>query len=83
MANHARRGYKSSKTEGREEMFVATKDKVLPTAMIGSFPKPVWFTENLHGRPFKVAMSDSKYREQYLDTVRCYLSEQEQAGLDI
>jgi len=64
-------------------MFVATKDRILPTAMIGSFPKPDWFTENLNGRPFKVAMSDSKYREQYLDAVRCYLSEQEQAGLDI
>ncbi len=64
-------------------MFVATKDKILPTAMIGSFPKPAWFTENLNGRPFKVAMSDSLYREQYLDAVRCYLSEQEQAGLDI
>ena len=64
-------------------MFVATKDKILPTAMIGSFPKPEWFTENLNGRAFTVAMSDSQYREQYLDAVRCYLSEQEQAGLDI
>jgi 5-methyltetrahydropteroyltriglutamate--homocysteine methyltransferase len=64
-------------------MFVGTKDKILPTSMIGSFPKPTWFTENLNGRPFKVAMSDSKYREQYLDTVRCYIGEQEQAGLDI
>ena len=64
-------------------MFVATRDKILPTAMIGSFPRPAWFNENLNGRPFKVAMSDSKYREQYHDAVRCYLSEQEQAGLDI
>ena len=64
-------------------MFVATKDKILPTAMVGSFPKPSWFTQNLHGRPFKVAMSDSTYREQYLDAVACYISEQERAGLDI
>ncbi len=55
-------------------MFVATRDKILPTAMIGSFPRPAWFNENLNGRPFKVAMSDSKYREQYHDAVRCYLS---------
>ena len=40
-------------------MFVATKDKVLPTAMVGSFPKPSWFNQNLQGRPFKVAMGDS------------------------
>ena len=64
-------------------MFNATKDKKLPTAMVGSFPKPTWFTESLHGRPFKVAMGDSLYREQYIDAVACYMNEQEQAGLDI
>ncbi len=64
-------------------MFNATKDKKLPTAMVGSFPKPTWFTESLRGRPFKVAMGDSLYREQYIDAVACYMNEQEQAGLDI
>ena len=64
-------------------MFNATKEKKLPTAMVGSFPKPTWFTESLHGRPFKVAMGDSLYREQYIDAVACYMNEQEQAGLDI
>ncbi len=64
-------------------MFVATKDKIMPTAMVGSFPKPSWFNQNLYGRPFKVAMGDSLYREQYLDAVACYISEQERAGLDI
>ena len=64
-------------------MFNATKDKKLPTAMIGSFPRPSWFTESLRGRPFKVALGDSLYREQYMDAVACYLNEQERAGLDI
>lgn len=64
-------------------MFNATQDKKLPTAMVGSFPKPTWFTESLRGRPFKVAMGDSLYREQYIDAVACYMNEQEQAGLDI
>ncbi len=64
-------------------MFHATQDKKLPTAMVGSFPKPTWFTESLRGRPFKVAMGDSLYREQYIDAVACYMNEQEQAGLDI
>ena len=64
-------------------MFNATKDKKLPTAMVGSFPKPTWFTESLRGRPFKVALGDSLYREQYIDAVACYMNEQEQAGLDI
>ena len=64
-------------------MFVATKDKIMPTAMVGSFPKPSWFNQNLYGRPFKVAMGDSLYREQYLDAVACYINEQERCGLDI
>jgi len=64
-------------------MLVATKNKILPTAMVGSFPKPSWFNQNLHGRPFTVAMGDSQYREQYLDSVACYVNEQERAGLDI
>lgn len=64
-------------------MFNATKDKILPTAMVGSFPRPSWFTESLRGRPFKVALGDSLYREQYMDAVACYINEQERAGLDI
>ena len=64
-------------------MLKATADMPLATAMVGSFPKPSWFTQNLNGRPFTVAMGDSQYREQYLDSVACYISEQERAGLDI
>ena len=64
-------------------MLNATKDKKLATAMVGSFPRPSWFTESLHGRPFKVALGDSLYREQYMDAVACYINEQERAGLDI
>ena len=64
-------------------MLNASKDKKLVTAMVGSFPRPSWFIESLRGRPFKVALGDSLYREQYLDTVACYLNEQERAGLDI
>src|SRR6185436_15605203 len=69
--------------ERRIAMFVATKDRILPTAMVGSFPRPSWFTESLRGRPFKVALGDSLYREQYTDAVACYINEQERAGLDI
>ncbi|MFZ1122164.1 MAG: cobalamin-independent methionine synthase II family protein [Candidatus Binataceae bacterium] len=64
-------------------MLNATRDKKLATAMVGSFPKPAWFTESLRGRPFKIAMGDSLYREQYVDAVACYVNEQERAGLDI
>ena len=64
-------------------MLNATKDMVLATAMVGSFPKPGWFTESLRGRPFKVAMGDSLYREQYRNAVTSPMNEQRQAGLDI
>ena len=64
-------------------MLNGTRDKKLATAMVGSFPKPAWFSESLRGRPFKIAMGDSLYREQYVDAVACYVNEQERAGLDI
>lgn len=64
-------------------MFNATRGLSLPTAMVGSFPRPSWYTESLRGRPLKVALGDSLYREQYTDAVACYVNEQERAGLDI
>lgn len=64
-------------------MLKATKDKLLPTAIIGSVPRPSWYTENLHGRSFTEAMGDSTYREQYLDAIQCQIGAQERAGLDI
>ncbi|MDE0539363.1 MAG: cobalamin-independent methionine synthase II family protein [Rhodospirillales bacterium] len=64
-------------------MLTATKDIVMPTTIIGSLPRPSWYTENLAGRTFLHAMLDSRYREQYTDAVSVYLREQETAGLDI
>ena len=64
-------------------MLTVTRDVVLPTTITGSYPKPHWYTENLDGRPFKLAMGDTKYREQYLDAVAAIIGEQSTAGLDI
>ena len=64
-------------------MFTATRDKILPTAIVGSYPRPQWYGENLRGRPFKVAMTDAIFREQYVDAVGAILRDQERAGLDI
>jgi 5-methyltetrahydropteroyltriglutamate--homocysteine methyltransferase len=61
----------------------ATRDLVLPTTITGSYPRPAWFTEGLHRRPFKDALGDSVFREQYLDAVSCLVGEQVRAGLDI
>src|ERR687897_3937066 len=64
-------------------MLVATKDKVLPTTVVGSLPRPSWYTENLGTRSFLDAMVISRFREQYVDTLSVYLGEQEVAGLDM
>ena len=64
-------------------MLKVTKDMVVPTTMTGSYPKPTWYNQNLHGRAFKTAMGDSQFREQYLDAVATIINDQELAGLDI
>lgn len=64
-------------------MLKTTKDIVLPTTVIGSLPRPAWYTANLGQQTFLQAMVNSKYREQYEDAVSVYLRDQETAGLDI
>jgi methionine synthase II (cobalamin-independent) len=64
-------------------MLNATRDLVLPTTITGSYPRPGWFTEGLHRRPFKDALGDSVFREQYLHAVSCVIGEQVRARLDI
>ena len=64
-------------------MLKATKGKILPTAIIGSLPRPSWYTENLGTRSFVDAMASNKFREQYVDALACYLRDQEVAGLDV
>jgi len=64
-------------------MFKATAGKSLPTTIIGSLPRPSWYTENLGTRSFLEAMVNSRFREQYTDALSVYLREQEIAGLDI
>ena len=64
-------------------MYTATAGVKLPTTIIGSLPRPGWYTQNLGSRDFRDAMVDRTYREQYLDAVAVYMRDQEVAGLDI
>src|SRR5438874_7038749 len=64
-------------------MYTATAGVVLPTSIIGSLPRPGWYTQNLGSRDFRDAMVDRSNREQYLDAVSVYMRDQEVAGLDI
>lgn len=64
-------------------MYTASAATLLPTTIIGSLPRPAWYTQNLGARDFREAMVDRAYREQYLDACSAYLRDQETAGLDI
>lgn len=64
-------------------MFRATADKILPTTVTGSLPRPSWYTENLGLRSFLEAMVETRFREQYEDALAVYITEQTIAGLDI
>ena len=64
-------------------MLTVTRDKILPTTITGSYPKPQWYSLDLQGRPLKVALGHSPFREQYLDMVAAIMAEQGAAGLDI
>jgi len=64
-------------------MFKASAGKTLPTSIIGSLPRPSWYTAVLGTRTFLEAMVNSRFREQYEDAVSVHLRAQETAGLDI
>src|SRR4029079_13173636 len=64
-------------------MLKVTQNLMLPTAITGSYSRPLWFTESLHGRSFKSALGDSIFREQYVGVVACVVTAREAAGLDI
>ena len=64
-------------------MYKASANVMLPTSIIGSLPRPSWYTAVLGNKSFLEAMVNSRYREQYEDAVSCFLRAQEIAGLDI
>lgn len=64
-------------------MLKTTSNLVLPTAITGSYPRPLWFDMSLSGRSFKAALGESLFREQYIDAVAAIINAQEAAGLDI
>jgi 5-methyltetrahydropteroyltriglutamate--homocysteine methyltransferase len=61
----------------------AGSDAALRTSVVGSLPRPGWFTANARYRAFRQAMNDSGYNEQYNDAVSSLIRDQERAGLDL
>jgi 5-methyltetrahydropteroyltriglutamate--homocysteine methyltransferase len=66
-----------------QKMFKASAGRMLTTSIIGSLPRPSWYTAALGARSFLEAMVNARYREQYEDAVSVHLRAQEIAGLDI
>lgn len=64
-------------------MFTATKDKILPATVTGSWPRPRWFDVSMWGKPLDTCMMDVRFREKFQDALAVVISEEERAGLDI
>jgi len=58
-------------------------DTVLPTTMVGSYPRPQWFTQQLLGRDVRSAFKEVRHEEAYHDATEVTIHDQEDAGLDI
>ena len=56
---------------------------LLPTTMVGSYPRPSWFRYQLEGRDILDAFKVIHHAEAFDDAVRTVVIDQEQAGLDI
>jgi 5-methyltetrahydropteroyltriglutamate--homocysteine methyltransferase len=51
--------------------------------MVGSYPRPHWFTQQLLGRDVRVAFKEVTHEEAYHDATHAAIHDQEEAGLDI
>jgi methionine synthase II (cobalamin-independent) len=56
---------------------------LLPTTMVGSYPRPGWFTYQLQGRDVLEAFKVTHHAEAFEDATRTVIGDQEEAGLDI
>ena len=48
-------------------------DTILPTTMVGSYPRPDWFKYQLLGRDARVAFKHAPHEEAYADATRVIL----------
>ena len=58
-------------------------ETILPTTMVGSYPRPQWYKHQLLGRDIRVAFKEVQHEEAYNDAVATVIRDQEEAGLDI
>jgi methionine synthase II (cobalamin-independent) len=51
--------------------------------MVGSYPRPGWFKQQLLGRDIRVAFKEVSHEEAYQDAVAAVINDQIESGLDI
>ncbi|MBI2898101.1 MAG: cobalamin-independent methionine synthase II family protein [Deltaproteobacteria bacterium] len=56
---------------------------LLPTTMVGSYPRPAWFEDQLEGKDVLEVFKVVHRAEAFEDAVRVVIADQEDAGLDI
>jgi 5-methyltetrahydropteroyltriglutamate--homocysteine methyltransferase len=56
---------------------------LLPTTMVGSYPRPAWFDWQLEGRDILEAFKVIHHKEAFADAVKVVIDDQTRAGLDI
>ncbi|MBX3192873.1 MAG: hypothetical protein KF819_38165 [Labilithrix sp.] len=56
---------------------------LLPTTMVGSYPRPSWFRYQLEGRDVLDAFKVAHHREAFEDATRASIDDQTDAGLDL
>jgi 5-methyltetrahydropteroyltriglutamate--homocysteine methyltransferase len=58
-------------------------DTILPTTMVGSYPRPHWYHDQLNGTDVRVAFKNVAHAEAYDDATHVSIADQEEAGIDI
>lgn len=64
-------------------MLVGRKEVMLPTMMVGNYPKPRWYVGPSYQVPLGSFMPDAVSFEAFEDTIAAIVRDQEMAGLDV
>src|SRR5438309_2141268 len=67
----------------RRVLMARVVDTLIPVTMVGSYPRPRWYTRRSNGMDMREFLMDQNTREEYEDAVKAVIKDQEIAGLDI
>jgi methionine synthase II (cobalamin-independent) len=56
---------------------------LLPTTMVGAYPRPAWYRDQLESRDIREAFKVIHPEEAFRDAVGAVIADQQAAGLDL